>query len=84
MGGVQTQILTPPPLPPTHPPTPWEVQSVEEVWTTFFPKIWRQKSLFGTWWWVKIDFTLCVYAQNSQNFMGNSHMHAKRGNFFHP
>ena len=30
MGDVQTQILT-----PTSPPPPWEVQSVEEVWTTF-------------------------------------------------
>ena len=29
-GGVQTQILTPPP--------PWEVQSVEEVCTTFWLK----------------------------------------------
>ena len=30
----------------------------------------------GIWWVVKIDFTLCVYAQNAQNFMRNSNVHA--------
>ena len=33
---------------------------------------------------VRIDFTLCVYAQNAQNFMGNSNMHAKQAKFFSP
>ena len=37
----------------------------------------RRRNFFLTYsWGVKIDFTLCVYAQNAQNFMGNSNMHA--------
>ena len=35
-------------------------------------------NFFGIRQGVKTDFTLCVYAQNAQNFMGNSNTHAKQ------
>ena len=42
---------------------------------------WRQRGQKVFWggirWEVKIDFTLRVYAQHAQNFMGNSNMHGK-------
>ena len=71
MGVALAQTLTPP-------PPPWEVQSVEEVWTTFGPNL----ALKGIRWGVKIDFTLCVYAQNAQNFMGDSNMRVKQEKSF--
>ena len=67
------------------PPPPREVQSVEEVWSTFGPT-WRRrrwKPFFGIRWGVTIVFTLRVCAQNAQNLMRNSNMHAKQENVFH-
>ena len=43
---------------------------------TFAPK--APEDFFWVTVGVKIDFTLCVYAQNAQNFIGNSSMHAKQ------
>ena len=44
----------------------------------------RWKIFFGIRWGVEIGFTLCVYAPNAQNFMGNSDMHAKQKKIFTP
>ena len=49
-----------PPFPPS-----WEVQSVEEVWSTFGPNLALKAPKLFFW------HTLCVYAQNTENFMGN-------------
>ena len=84
MGGVQTQILTPP-------PPLWEVRFIEVVRTTFGPNLARKAPrfffflfFFFIWWGLKFYFTLCVHAQNAQNFVGNSNVHAKHGKFLHP
>ena len=44
VGGVQTEILT-----PAAPPPPREVQSVEEIWTTFGPNLAPQAPDFFFW-----------------------------------
>ena len=83
MRGVQTQILTPPPLPLP----PWEIQFVEVVRTTLGPNLAPKAPeffFFGIWWGLKIYFTLCVYAQTAQIFVGNSNVHAKQGEHLHP
>ena len=70
MGGVQTQILTPPP--------PRETQSVQEVRTTFVPNLAPETFFWHPVGGGKIDFTLRVYAPNTQNFIGNSNMHGSK------
>ena len=41
---------------------------------------WRQRCriFFLRIWGLKFYFALCVYAQNAQDFMGNSNVHSKQ------
>ena len=44
----------------------------------------QTQMLTGIWWGLKIYFTLCVYAQNGQNFVGSSNVHARLEKRFLP
>ena len=54
--------------------TPWEVHFVEVIPTTFGPNLAPKAPGFFLFWYFR------VYAQNAQNFVGNSNVHVKREN----
>ena len=82
MGGVQTQILT---TSPVH--LPWEVQFVQVVRTTFGPNLAPKAPIFFFFWCMvgvkNLLHRMCVCSKCS-GFVGNSNVHAKQGQNFHP
>ena len=75
--------LNPPP-PQTPPPGRSEAlrRSGPHLAQTWCQRRW--KNFFQEWWGVRIDFTLCAYAQDAQNFVWNSNMHAEQEKKFTP
>ena len=76
--------LSPPPPPPPPPPTPWGVQRVEEVWTTFGPNLAPKAP--ETFFWHTLGaknwlHPLCVCSKCSELY-GEFKYACKTGKFF--